>query len=363
MKRIAINGFGRIGRLFTKVFFNNKDMYPDMEIVLINAAGSSGAMTPYEVYYALMYDSNYGNFNRDFSFRPVPKMLSYTDSDKSISIFEKKITLLGENDPLKLPWEEYDIDIVVDCSGESVKKKEAEKHLQSGAKKIVVSAPFKKTEEAKEIPHIVMGINQSLYDGKIHNIISNASCTTNAIAPMLLPLEEKYGIRKGLMATIHAFTGDQRLVDAKHKDLRRSRRAGGNIIKTSTGAANTIHLIIPSLESKIKKMDGICFRVDTPTGSVIYLIIELKNNPAAEEIIQVYKDYAENKLRGILDIADDPIVSLDTIGMPLSVLIDKDIQIVEDSEEKKLYGITGYYDNEWGYATRLVDLVNYIATK
>lgn len=361
MKKIAINGFGRIGRLFTKAFFENKNLYPNMEIILINAAGSSGPMTPYDVYYALMYDSNYGNFNRSFSFAPVPKILSYSKELMSITVFGKEIKIIGENDVSKLPWKEYNIDIVVDCSGESVKKKEAGKHLQSGAKKVIVSAPFKKKEEAMEIPHIVMGINQNIYNPAVHNIISNASCTTNALAPILLPLEEKFGIRKGLMTTIHAFTGDQRLVDAKHKDLRRSRRAGGNIIKTSTGAAGTIHLIIPSLESKIKKIDGICFRVDTPTGSIIYLTVELKSNPATEELIKLYEEYAKNKLNGILGIAEDPIVSLDTIGMPLSVLIDKDIQLVEDDEGKRLYGITGYYDNEWGYAMRLVDLVAYVA--
>lgn len=360
MKRIAINGFGRIGRLFAKVFFENKDLYPGMEIVAINAAGSSGPMTPYDVYYSLMYDSNYGNFNRSFSFAPVPKILSYSKESMSITVFGKEIKIIGENDPLKLPWKECGIDVIVDCSGESVKKKEAEKHLQAGAKRVVVSAPFKKPEEAKEIPHIVMGINQNIYNPNWHHIISNASCTTNALAPMLLPLEEKFGIKKGLMATIHAFTGDQRLVDAKHKDLRRSRRAGGNIIKTSTGAAGTIHLIIPSLESKIRKMDGICFRVDTPTGSVIYLNVELKSNPKIEELVKLYGEYSENRLKGILGIAEDPIVSLDTIGMPLSVLIDNDIQIVEDDDGERLYGITGYYDNEWGYAMRLADLVAYI---
>lgn len=361
MKRVAINGFGRIGRLFAKVFFENKKLYPDMEITVINAAGSSGPMTPYDVYYALMYDSNYGNFNRNFSFAPVPKILSYSKESMSITVFGKEIKIIGENDPLKLPWKEYGIDIIVDCTGESVKKKEAEKHLLAGAKKIVVSAPFKKMEEAKEIPHVVMGVNQNVYNPSCHDIISNASCTTNALAPMLWPLEKRFGIKKGLMTTIHAFTGDQRLVDAKHKDLRRSRRAGGNIIKTSTGAAGTIHLIIPSLESKIKKIDGICFRVDTPTGSVIYLVIELKNNPKTEELIKLYEEYSKDGLKGILGIAEDPIVSLDTIGMPLSVLIDNDIQLVEDDEGKKLFGITGYYDNEWGYASRLVDLVNYVA--
>lgn len=364
-KKIAINGFGRIGRLITRVLLEriiSKKLKAAIDISIINAAGSTGNMNPFDVYYALKYDSNYERFGNINSFFPT-SYLYYTDD--SVSVAGMFIKILGENDPLKIPWGGNEIDIVIDCTGEFVKIKEAEKHLQAGAKKVIVSAPFKKSEETELFPHIVMGVNETMYDRKKHTIISNASCTTHALASMVLPLEERFGIKKALMTTIHAYTGEQQLVDSKGKDNRRGRRAGGNIILTSTGAAGTIHHIIPTLKHKLaeyKKIDGIACRVDTPTGSVIDLNIELNKNPDSEEIIELYKEYSELRLKDVLTVAEDPIVSLDILKSPYSVIIDsRTIQFSQDENGNRLYKIFGWYDNEWTFSERLADLIEYVA--
>lgn len=372
MARIAINGFGRIGRLVARVWAENIEKYSterigSFDIAAINAAGTTGTMTPADVRYALKYDSNYGPLGGFFYYGTMKNDPIITcESHDNLMISGKRIIkILGENNPEKLPWRDLDIDIVVDCTGEFVKKSEAEKHLQAGAKKVIVSAPFKDIKEAEIIPHVVMGVNEQIYDPEKHNLISCASCTTNALAPMLLPLEEKFGIRKGLMSTIHAFTADQRLVDSKHKDIRRSRRALDNIILTSTGAANTIHLIIPSLkngslEEAMVRMDGVSLRIPIPTCSIIDLVIELRKNPEPEEILDIYRKYAVGALHNILAVIEDPIVSLDFLKSPYAVGIDRKI-IMSGAKKSRLYKIFGYYDNEWGYAEQLMRLIKYVS--
>lgn len=368
--RVAINGFGRIGRLLMRVWMEriNNDYESKIEIVAINAAGSSGALSPENVRYALKYDSNYGVLNKVFYYGTMEDdpVIRYGEDFISIlqgkETIERKIKILGENNTEKIPWGDLGVDIVVDASGQCNNKEAAERHLRAGAKKVIVSAPFKRAKDIESIPHIVMGVNQDIYNASSHHIISSASCTTNALAPMLLPLADQFGIKKAMLTTVHAFTGDQKLVDAKHQDARRSRRAIDNIILTSTGAAKTIYLIIPSLKNgEIQIIDGVSFRVSTPTCSVLDLVVEFNRNPSSEEILNMYKLYANLKLRGTLTVIEDPIVSLDFLQSPFAVGIDKHI-IVSGGAGSRLYKIIGYYDNEWGYATQMIKLIEYISS-
>ncbi len=330
--RLAINGFGRIGRVFLRACYKRETKF---EIAAINDLSN-----PKTLAHLLKYDSVYGKFNASISY-----------GDDYIEINDSRIKVFNEKDPENLPWKDLNIDIVIEATGVFRSREGASKHLKAGAKKVIITAPAKNPDIT-----IVMGVNHDKYDKNKHNIISNASCTTNCIAPVLKVLHENFGIVKGFITTVHAYTNDQRLVDASHKDLRRARAAALSIIPTTTGAARAIHEVIPELKGK---MDGIALRVPVPTGSISDIVVEVEKSVTKEEVNNSLKTASETYLKGILAYTEEPIVSRDIIEDEHSSIVDGLSTNVIDNMVKVL----AWYDNEYGYCCRLVDLVNYIIEK
>lgn len=332
--KIAINGFGRIGRPTFKRIIDN---YPKLEIVAINDLADAKTLV-----HLLKYDSLYGIYHQ-----------TVTATEKTFLIDNKKeIKILAEKNPEYLPWRELEIDIVLECSGVFTDYEGAKKHLNAGAKKVIISAPSKNPEK---IPSFVLGVNEEKLEKTKENIVDMGSCTTNCLAPVAKVINDNFGIIKGFMSTIHSYTNDQRILELPHKDLRRARAAALNIIPTSTGAARAIGNVIPELKGKL---DGIAFRVPTPIVSVLDLICEIKKKTTKEEINYVFKKASqETRLKGILKIEDVPLVSSDYIGNSFSAIVDVPLTMINDN----LIKIIAWYDNEWAYSCRLAEFAELIA--
>ncbi|HEY0166237.1 MAG TPA: type I glyceraldehyde-3-phosphate dehydrogenase [Jatrophihabitans sp.] len=327
--RVGINGFGRIGRNFFRAV---QASGADVEVVAVNDLTDNKTLA-----HLLKYDSILGRF---------PAEIGY--DEQNIIVAGKPIRALEERDPANLPWKELGVDVVVESTGFFTKAADARKHLDGGAKKVIISAPATDDDIT-----IVMGANHELYDPQQHHIISNASCTTNCLAPLAKVLHDAFGIEKGLMTTIHAYTQDQNLQDAPHKDLRRARAANLSIIPTSTGAAKAIGLVLPELKGKL---DGYAMRVPVPTGSVTDLTVTLSRETTVDEVKAAYKAAADGPLKGYLVYTEDPIVSADIVTDPASCIFDATLTKVIGDQVK----VVGWYDNEWGYSNRLVDLIGYV---
>jgi glyceraldehyde 3-phosphate dehydrogenase len=332
--KVGINGFGRIGRPVFKIALEK--FGEDAEIVLINDMTS-----PKTLAHLLKYDSTYGVYDGEVS-----------ATENSIIVNGKEIHISAESDPAKIKWGEYGVDVVIESTGRFTSKQAAMKHIEGGAKRVIISAPAKDEDIT-----IVMGVNEHLYDPEKHIIISNASCTTNCLAPMAKVLHEKFGIVKGLMNTIHSYTNDQRILDQPHEDLRRSRAAALSIIPTTTGAAKAVALVLPELKGKLT---GMSLRVPTPTVSVVDLVAELEREVTAEEVNSALKAASENELKGILEFCEEPLVSIDFKGSAYSSIIDALSTMVIQGNMVK---VISWYDNEYGYSSRVVDLIKYIANK
>jgi len=338
MIRVAINGFGRIGRNVLRAAHSHSQYGKKFEIVAINDLSS-----PETLAHLLKYDSIYGRFDGTVE----------TKNDKLI-VNEKPIKLFSTVKPINLPWEHLNIDVVVESTGVFRRREDAEQHLKAGAKKVIITAPSKNPDLT-----VVLGVNEHLYDPEKHDIISNASCTTNSLAPPVKVLNDNFGIEQGFMTTVHSYTGNQRLLDFPHKDLRRARAAAVSIIPTTTGAAKALGLVIPELKGK---MDGMAIRVPTPDGSLTDITCLLKKEVTAEEVNQVIKKASENHMKGIMEYTEEPIVSVDIIGNPHSAVIDG-LSTNVNGESGRLIKVLSWYDNEWGYSCRVVDLVNYLYAK
>ena len=330
--RVGINGFGRIGRNFFRAVLVSG---ADIEIVGINDLTDNATLA-----HLLKYDSILG-----------PLGLPVTHDETSITVNGKTIRVFAERDPAALPWGEVKADIVIESTGFFTKAADAKKHIAAGAKKVIISAPA-----SDEDITIVMGVNHEKYDAATHDVISNASCTTNCLAPMAKVLDDEFGIVKGLMTTIHAYTNDQSLQDQPHKDLRRARAGALSMIPTSTGAAKAISLVLPALKGKL---DGYAMRVPVPKGSATDLTVELAKEVTADQINAAMKKAAEGSLKGYLRYTEDEIVSADIVTDPASCIFDAGLTKVIGNQVKVL----GWYDNEWGYSNRLVDLVGFVGAK
>ena len=329
--KVGINGFGRIGRNFFRAALTQK---ADIEIVGVNDLTDIATLA-----HLLKYDSILGRLGLPVSF-----------TENSITVDGKTFAVTAERDPANLPWAKLGAAVVVESTGHFTKAADAGKHIAAGAKKVIISAPA-----SDEDVTIVMGVNHNDYDASKHHIISNASCTTNCLAPMAKVLVEEFGVVKGLMTTIHAYTNDQVILDFPHKDLRRARAAATNLIPTTTGAAKAISLVIPSLKGKL---DGYAMRVPVPTGSATDLTVELGREVTKAEVNAAMKKWADGPLKGFLTYTEDPIVSSDIVTDPASCIFDASLTIVIGNTVKVL----GWYDNEWGYSNRLVDLIQHVGT-
>lgn len=339
MTKIAINGFGRIGRPVLKRIFNN---HPDLEIVAINDLADAKTVA-----HLLRYDSLYRAYSKTVKVNENEIFIDGTSRGKRIKLF-------NESDPANLPWKELGIDIVLECSGRFTAYEGAKKHLQAGAKRVILSAPSKDTDK---IPSYVLGINEERFNKENDKIVDMASCTTNCLAPIVKILHDNYKITRGFMSTIHSYTNDQRILDTAHKDLRRARAAAVNIIPTSTGAAKAIGNVIPELKGKL---DGLAFRIPTPTVSILDLVCLVEKETSAEEVNYLFKKYSqEDKMKGILGIEDALLVSSDYIGNSFSAVVDSALTAVQGN----LIKIVAWYDNEWGYACRLAEFAEYISSK
>ena len=330
--KVGINGFGRIGRNFFRAL---AEQGADLEVVAVNDLTDTKTLA-----HLLKYDSIMGRFSGEVSY-----------GDDSITVDGKTIKVLAERNPADLPWKELGAEIVVESTGLFTDGEKAKAHFEAGAKKVIISAPGKNVDGT-----FVMGVNDRDYDNAKHNIISNASCTTNCLAPLAKVLNDAFGIERGIMTTVHAYTGDQRLQDAPHKDLRRARAAALNMIPTKTGAAQAVALVLPELKDKF---DGLAVRVPTPTGSLTDLTFQTSKETTVEEVQAAVKKAAEGPLKGILAYTEDLIVSKDIEGDPHSSIF--------DATETKVIGnlvkVLSWYDNEWGYSNRLVDLTKLVASK
>jgi glyceraldehyde 3-phosphate dehydrogenase len=327
--RVGINGFGRIGRLFLRAA---RMRNADLEVVGVNDLTDAATMA-----HLLKYDSVHGVWPGEVEATP-----------DGIAMDGRPFALFAEKDPALLPWRELGVDVVVECTGRFTDREQAAKHLAAGAAKVVISAPSKDADFT-----MVMGVNDSLYDPSLHDVVSNASCTTNCLAPLAKVLLDSFGIQQAFMNTIHAYTNDQMILDLPHKDLRRARAAGLSIIPTSTGAAKAIGIVLPELKGK---MDGYAMRVPVPDGSVIDLAVTLERPATAEEINGAMRAAADGPLAGILAYTADPIVSRDVVGDPHSCIFDSLLTMVMGDRVK----VVAWYDNEWGYSNRLVDVVGRI---
>ena len=338
--RVAINGFGRIGRMV----FRANLMDPKIDIVAVNDLGD-----PTQTAHLLKYDSNYGVLPMDVKGETGKLTITQADGTK------KEVVLVQNRDPLLLPWKDLNIDLVIECTGAFTTREGAGKHIQAGAKRVMISAPAK-----DEIDHtLVMGVNHTDYDPTKDFIISNASCTTNCLAPVAKVLSKTFGVKRGLMTTIHSYTNDQNLMDNDHKDLRRARSAGLNMIPTSTGAAKAIGLVVPELTGKFH---GIAIRVPTPVVSLVDLTAELDRDVTAEEINSAMKTAAEGEMKGILRYSEEPLVSTDLKMDAHSSIFDAlETQVL--GKTGNLVKVLAWYDNEWGYSLRCLDLAAYMASR
>jgi glyceraldehyde 3-phosphate dehydrogenase len=328
--RVGINGFGRIGRNFLRAQLQHGG---DIEIVAANDIGDAKTMA-----YLLKHDSVLGTLD-----------LPVEAGDGTISVGGREIKLVSERDPANLPWGDLGVDVAIESTGLFTNRPDAEKHLQAGAKKVVISAPATDPDLT-----VVLGVNDREYDPEQHHIVSNASCTTNCVAPVAKILHEAYGIERGFMTTIHAYTNDQQVLDLPHKDLRRARAAGINLIPTSTGAARAIGVVLPELKGKV---DGMSMRAPVPTGSIVDLAVQVGAEPTAEEVNELFRSHADTgDLEGILDFTDEPIVSSDIVHSSYSSIFDSGLTMANGP----LVKVFSWYDNEWGYSCRLVDLVEKI---
>ncbi len=324
--RVGINGFGRIGRNF---FRAQQALAADLEIVAVNDLGDANTMA-----HLLRYDSNLGPFRGDVEL-----------ADGVLRAAGEEVQMLSERDPAALPWADLGVEVVVESTGIFTDRAGAQKHLDAGATKVVISAPASDPDIT-----IVLGVNDDAYDPDSHHIVSNASCTTNCVAPLAKVLHELGGIETGFMTTIHAYTNDQVILDFPHKDLRRARAAAINLIPTSTGAAKAIGLVLPELQGKV---DGIAVRAPIATGSLTDLVVGLGRETTVEEVNAAYRTAADGPLTGILQYSEDPLVSTDVNGSAYSCIFDSGLTMVHGSTVK----VFGWYDNEWGYSCRLVDLI------
>ncbi|MEU6225815.1 type I glyceraldehyde-3-phosphate dehydrogenase [Streptomyces sp. NPDC047042] len=330
--RVGINGFGRIGRNYFRALL---EQGADIEIVAVNDLGDTATTA-----HLLKYDTILGRLKAEVS-----------HTDDTITVDGHTIKVLSERDPADIPWGELGVDIVIESTGIFTKKADAAKHIAGGAKKVLISAPA-----SDEDITIVLGVNEEKYDAANHHIISNASCTTNCVAPMAKVLLENFGIVSGLMTTVHAYTSDQRLQDFPHKDLRRARAAAENIIPASTGAAKALGVVIPELSGKL---NGMAMRVPVPTGSVTDLVVETERVVTKEEVNAAFQKAAQGQLKGYLEYTEDAIVSSDIVGWPASCTFDASLTMVQGNSVK----IIGWYDNEWGYSNRLVDLTVFVGNQ
>lgn len=327
--KIAINGFGRIGRPSFRLAFDS----PELEVVAINDLDEIKALA-----HLLKHDSIYGNFK-----------YSVSSDGNNLIVNDKKIPVFTEKDPTNLPWKKLNVDLVLECTGHFTTKELAEKHLKAGAKRVLLSAPPK----SKDIPTFVLGVNQAKFNPKIDLIISNASCTTNCLAPIAKVLNDNFIIKQGFLNTIHAYTNDQRLHDSPHKDLRRARLAGANIIPTTTGATKSVIEVIPELKGKL---EGMAIRVPVSVVSIIDFVCVVEKPVTIETVNNTFKDLVKGKLKGILDVTEEPLVSSDFIGNPHAAVVDLLLTQVTDN----LVKIVAWYDNEYGYACRYIAMAEYI---
>lgn len=332
--RVGLNGFGRIGRSVLRIT-EASDKY-EYEVVAINARANAETLA-----HLFEYDSSYGIFDGQVEVK----------NNDCISVNGRNIAITRAAKPSEIPWKDLGVDIVIDNTGKFKNREDAQGHIDAGAKKVVITCPAKNEDIT-----IVLGVNDDKYDSKLHNIISNASCTTNCLAPVAKVLDEKFGIENGMMTTVHAYTNDQQVLDKTHKDLRRARACAGSIIPTTTGAAKAVSLVLPKLEGKL---NGFSLRVPTQTVSVVDLVVNLKKKDVtAEEINAALKEAAENELKGILGYCDKPLVSVDFKGDKRSSIVDAlSTMVMSDG----LVKVISWYDNEWGYAERTADLVNMVS--
>ncbi|WP_057761471.1 glyceraldehyde-3-phosphate dehydrogenase [Cytobacillus praedii] len=327
---IAINGFGRIGRMvFRKAILDDK-----LNVVAINASYPAETLA-----HLIKYDTNHGQFEGEV-----------IAEEGAIIVNGKRVQLLSNRNPEELPWQQLNIDIVIEATGKFNSRDKAALHLEAGAKKVILTAPGKNEDVT-----IVMGVNESALNINEHDIISNASCTTNCLAPVAKVLDEQFGIENGLMTTVHAYTNDQKNIDNPHKDLRRARACGQSIIPTSTGAAKALSLVLPHLKGKLH---GMALRVPTPNVSLVDLVVDLKSDVTIDQINEAFEAASEGSLKGVLDITDEPLVSIDFNTNEHSAIIDGLSTMVIGSNKVK---VLAWYDNEWGYSCRVVDLTKYVA--
>jgi glyceraldehyde 3-phosphate dehydrogenase len=330
--RIGINGFGRIGRNVLRASLGD----PALEFVAINDLTDAKTLA-----YLLKYDSVHGMLD-------VP----VEAKDDHLLVDSRPITILAQKDPKDLPWRDLGVDYVIESTGRFTNRDEAAKHLAAGAKRVIISAPSKDADVT-----LVLGVNEKAYDPKVHRVVSNASCTTNCLAPVAKILLERFGIKHGLMTTVHSYTNDQQLLDLPHKDLRRARAAAISMIPTTTGAAQALHLVLPQLKGKL---DGLAIRVPTPNVSLIDLTVELESDATPADVNAAFRAAAQGPLQGILQYSEDPVVSVDMNGNPHSAIVDAPLTAGLD---KRMVKVIAWYDNEWGYSCRVRDLVKYIASR
>lgn len=330
--KIAINGFGRIGRQVLKALF---ERYPQHQVVAINDITDTATNA-----HLFKYDSSYGIYHGTVETR-----------DNNLVIDGKEIKVLAEKDPAQLPWKDLGIDLVVESTGRFTKRDDAALHLQAGAKRVLISAPAKGEDVT-----LVLGVNDGLYDPEKHFIISNASCTTNGLAPMVKVINDNFKVKKGFMNTVHSYTNDQRILDLPHKDLRRARAAAVSIIPTSTGAAKAVGVVIPELKGKL---DGFSLRVPTPTVSIVDFVCMVEKPTTAEELNSLFKEASQGAMKNVLGFTMEPLVSVDFKGNTHSSIIDGLSTMVMDDMIKAV----AWYDNEWGYSVRITDIIDLIAKK
>ena len=335
MIRVAINGFGRIGRNFLRCWLGRENT--GLEVVGINDTSD-----PRTNAHLLRYDSMLGILDADIE-----------ADENSITVNGKTIKCVSDRNPLNLPWTEWNVDLVIESTGVFVTEEGASKHIVAGAKKVLITAPGK----GGNVGTYVVGVNAQDYEHDKHNVISNASCTTNCLAPVVKVLNDNFGIIKGTMTTTHSYTGDQRILDASHRDLRRARAAAVNIVPTSTGAAKAVALVIPEMKGKL---NGIAMRVPTPNVSVVDLVAQVEKSTIAEQVNDIFKTASEGSMKGVLGYNDLPLVSCDYRGTDVSSIVDASLTMVMGGDMVK---IVAWYDNEWGYSQRVVDLTEVVANK
>lgn len=331
--KVGISGFGRIGRDFVRAYFENG--VDEFDLVAINASGDLNTLA-----HLFKYDTVYGKFDGTIEV-----------AEDGFIINDKKVKVVAHRDPTEIPWKELGVELAIDSTGAFRDREGLSKHLQAGAKKVIVTAPAK----GEDIT-IVLGVNDGDYNPEEHHIISNASCTTNCLAPVAKVMLDNFTIKKGLMTTVHAYTGDQQLLDKRHKDLRRARAAAESIVPTTTGAAKAVSLVLPELEGKL---NGFALRVPIPTVSLVDLTLELEENVTVEEVNKALKEASEGSMKGILGYSEEPLVSIDYVGDKRSSIVDSLSTMVIDNMVK----IVSWYDNEWGYSERVLDLAIKVATE